>query len=220
MWAKRPHAQRRACQPRHEPRCWRELAIRSSRRGQPSTAISCESSSEGGPVIPKSSRRRRSIWSMLVCAVLFTLPVATGAPALAQTAVAGYTVVDLGTLPSADPEGSLADAVSGDIAVGHSFTETAAGRVFHATAYDLSNPGVGVRDLDTLGSFGSMASAVDGSVIVGVVHISAAGARAYHAFAYDLDNPGAGMRDLGTLGGTNSEATAVSGRIVVGVADL
>jgi probable HAF family extracellular repeat protein len=76
-----------------------------------------------------------------------------------------------------------------------------------------SEPGLGMRDLGTLGGRGSNAIAISGTgFVAGYADVDE---RDCHAFVHD----GRAMRDLGTLGGRTSYATDVNAAgVVVGAA--
>ena len=142
----------------------------------------------------------------LVASVAFVaaaLPVV----AMAPPAAAAPTAIYVGTLGGPY---SAAEAVSGNIVVGYSFTT---GVPPHAFAYDVGLPGAAMVDLGTLGGVFSETAAGSDNIVVGSSSTAAGPA---DAFAYNLAANPPAMADLGTIGGSNSKATAVSGNIVVG----
>jgi probable HAF family extracellular repeat protein len=146
---------------------------------------------------------------MLGCGEEASAPVAPadGAAPAALVVVAGYKVVDLGTLPGVTGGGAAVAVNRSRQVVGETFALGPAGLENHAF---LWSNGV-MRDLGNLGALpapgraSSRASGInDAGKIVGSANRSDG---AVHAFLW----ANGVMRDLGTLGGQQSSAEAING---------
>jgi len=146
--------------------------------------------------------------TLCVGGLCLTAPVASAA--LPAATMLAPTPIDLGSLGGYS---SNANAVSGNLVVGHSWLE--GNDTYHAFVYDLGAATPVMKDLGTFGGSRSDAIDVSGDVVVGWA--DAADGRA-HAFVYDLGASSPVMKDLGTLGGPASSACAIDGQLVVGSA--